>query len=649
LRRPFAFTVAAVLPAYLALSDGGYDVVVRHEMAVAVWWLLALGFAFRILPRARPPRGAAVAAAGFAVLVGITAVSLAWTSSDARAVDEVTRLLGYAGIVVLAWSCLGPRTWVAAAEGLVVGAIAICAIAVASRLDPDLLAPSEIERALSSERLFQPLGYWNGVAVWAAMAASMALAWSADARRTRVRAAALASAPIAVLAVYLTFSRGGVLSLALGIAIVIVLARNQRRAAIHAAALAVSSLGVVAVVEARPEIANGTGSGGAFAVAAALLAAVAICWGVARATRGLGRRDATPTEAGARADTRATAGRRLWIAGALVVAALVVSTAGAALVEGLSDDDAAAQVASADPVQRLTTATGNRPAYWGAALDAFADEPLRGIGPGTFEFWWAQHGDKPGLVADAHSLYLETLAEVGLVGLLGLVLVLAALAVASAGGWTSGARRAPAPATAMLAAASVYVVAVGFDWMWELTAVSVLGIGAAVILASAGSEPAERRWDSAPGRRAVPSLALAAIAIAAGAIHVPGLVSVERSRASNTQLELGDPGEAVELADDAVSAAPWEAEPYAVRARAERRLGSLHRALEDAQAAVERESLEPEHRLLVAEIEADLGHPDAADAALDSAFFLSPRSPRFRRDEVARLEDRIAELRASGS
>jgi Flp pilus assembly protein TadD len=105
----------------------------------------------------------------------------------------------------------------------------------------------------------------------------------------------------------------------------------------------------------------------------------------------------------------------------------------------------------------------------------------------------------------------------------------------------------------------------------------------------------------------------------------------------------------VELADDAVRAAPWEAEPHAVQARAERRLGSLHRALEDAQAAVERESLEPEHRLLVAEIEADPGHPDAADAALDRAFSLSPRSPRFRRDEVARLEDRIAELRASGS
>ena len=36
----------------------------------------------------------------------------------------------------------------------------------------------------------------------------------------------------------------------------------------------------------------------------------------------------------------------------------------------------------------------------------------KGIGPGTFEFWWSRNGIYPGgFVRDAHSLYMETLAK----------------------------------------------------------------------------------------------------------------------------------------------------------------------------------------------------------------------------------------------
>ena len=56
--------------------------------------------------------------------------------------------------------------------------------------------------------------------------------------------------------------------------------------------------------------------------------------------------------------------------------------------------------------------------FWEAAVDANATDPSVGIGPGTFDFWWTQHGSYAAYVRDAHSLYVETLAELGIIGLL---------------------------------------------------------------------------------------------------------------------------------------------------------------------------------------------------------------------------------------
>jgi O-antigen ligase len=55
--------------------------------------------------------------------------------------------------------------------------------------------------------------------------------------------------------------------------------------------------------------------------------------------------------------------------------------------------------------------------FWEAAIGANKTDPLIGIGPGTFQFWWAKHGSYAAPVVDAHSLYIETLGELGIVGL----------------------------------------------------------------------------------------------------------------------------------------------------------------------------------------------------------------------------------------
>ncbi len=59
----------------------------------------------------------------------------------------------------------------------------------------------------------------------------------------------------------------------------------------------------------------------------------------------------------------------------------------------------------------------NRYQLWSAAVHENATSPLTGTGSGTFEYWWARNGDVDETVRDTHSLYLQTLGELGIVGL----------------------------------------------------------------------------------------------------------------------------------------------------------------------------------------------------------------------------------------
>jgi hypothetical protein len=109
--------------------------------------------------------------------------------------------------------------------------------------------------------------------------------------------------------------------------------------------------------------------------------------------------------------------------------------------------------------------------YWHVAWHVGLHHPLAGTGGGTFDLSWAAYGDlaKWGDVLDAHSLYLETFSELGLVGLV-LVCALAAPVVSALRG------RASATTAAALGGAVAYLVHAGVDWDWEMPAVTTVGI-----------------------------------------------------------------------------------------------------------------------------------------------------------------------------
>ena len=92
---------------------------------------------------------------------------------------------------------------------------------------------------------------------------------------------------------------------------------------------------------------------------------------------------------------------------------LVMGAIATAVFEG--KPEAVSPEQRADPA-RLGSVDSNRYRYWEVALETWADRPLRGIGSGGFQVEWLKVRDRVDTSGDAHSLYLETGAELGIVG-----------------------------------------------------------------------------------------------------------------------------------------------------------------------------------------------------------------------------------------
>jgi hypothetical protein len=606
-----AFALPAILLLYYALRGGSYDIVPLQESALAVWWVLGLGWAFGLLPRARPTRGALVPLGAILLLAVWTAISLSWTSSDERTFAELARFLHYTGLLVLVWSVVTRDTWRAAAAGLLAGGVAVSALAVGSRLDPGAYPTNYITLRFHVNRLSYPFNYWNAVGAWTVMAMAMALAWSAHVRNLVLRALCLAAVPVCGTAAYLTYSRAAVIDVAIGLLVVIALSRNRWVTFIHAIGATAGAALAIAAVRSHHQIVEATGNKGAGAVALALLGAIIISAAVAVAT-GL-----------ARGDDRWRLPKRpaqIAVVSAVVLIAIVVPVAGHNTIsDRWHEFHTEAQVDTSDPAARLSHLNGNRYFIWRSAWKAFTHEPIKGIGSGTFEFWWNQHGNTE-FIRDAHSIYIEELGEQGLPGGILTLLMLGGLLV---GGLRARRRVAESDIglqAGLIGAFAVFLFAAGVDWMWESTAVGVFAVAAAAISIGARSEPLIR----AP--RLVTRAPVVAVAAVAALIQLPGLVSTSATRHSQTQFSAGHTASALASANDAIQAEPWAASPYVQRALVEEGADQLDAARADLLRAQKREPQNWRQPLLLSRVDAERGDAAAALADFNRAKKLRPAS-----------------------
>ena len=402
-----------------------------------------------------------------------TALSALWSVRPAQSILEARRSIVYAAVVLalLLLARRGSTRALALATWAGTGSLLLYALArylvAARRPDP-----------FEAFDLSQPIGYANGVGILAAVAILLALG-IAEAERGALAAVAGATVPPLALALTLTVSNGSWLALGVGLAVSVVLRAEPQRFLATTVGVALPSAAAVALGRYSRYAADGATVriGGTVllltALGAAAVAAVAVL-----------------------AAARIPSARTHRLRRAVVAVVIVLALAGAAAV---------AHAGSTEP----------RASYWSVAWHDYTAHPALGSGAGTFGFAWLRFG-KPLVYAgalDAHSLYIETLAELGPVGLL-LVLALVLFPLRRI------ARRRGAPYVATVAGAyCAFVLHAGLDWDWELPAVIVaaLACGAALLAAEpAATEPLPRRVRAA---LVVGALALAGCAIAGARSH----------------------------------------------------------------------------------------------------------------------------------
>ena len=611
--RPWRGAALAALPALglftAALGGGAYALIARSEAFVLVWWTLVLGLTFALLPRARPTRTMTVAVACWLLLAGWTALGLLWTESLERTFIEVARVLGFAGAVLAIGLTFRDGEWRLAVAAVAVAAAGVCGLAMSSRLAPalfdDPLSSADLVRRLSF-----PLNYWNALGCWSAMTVTLALAWSAHARAWLPRGAALAGACLAGSVLYLTYSRSATAGVLIGVVVVVALTRHRWLVAAHALVALAGTGVIILAIRSAPAIAQGTGGegGGKVAIVAGL---VFLACPVAAL---LTSRSRVETWRAPRRPVRAA-----MIAAAVVAGFAAVATGPALADRAWQSFHRPTPSLTGDPALRLGTLGGTRHALWSAALDGFADHPLGGTGAGTYEFVWNRDPHRAYYVRDAHSIYLESLTELGLPGallLLGAIGSLLAAAVASA------LREAGGAGPAVAGTLAVYCICAGVDWMWESTAVTAMAVALGALAATSGSRP------SAPliARRRV---AVAVAALLGLGIQLPVIASAVQVRASQQAARAGDADEAIAAATTAVQVAPWGAAGYSQRALVLERLGLGGRAAADARRAADREPTSWRHWLVLARVEAERGRIGPAIAAARRAAALNPRAPLF--------------------
>ena len=610
-RRAGGFVAALSMTFLLALEGGGYDIVIRHQVGLVIWAAIALGLGVGILPRGRLTPAAWVAVGGLGAMAALTLLAHIWTESDGRTTEELARTLEYTGVVALAFLTLNRYTWRGAAMGFAAAALLVPFLALTARLFPHVIT-DPFASGGGGDRLSYPFDYWNGVSCWGAMAVAIGLTLSANASRSEIRATSLACVPAAALTIYLSYSRFGAAAVVIAVIAAVVFSRNRWTCLANAIVAAAAASVAILAVRGQPEIAHATGGAGGGAVAAAVIAVGLVCAAAAAMTKAAGL-DRVRMETGS---ARFALGGSL--VGVLLLAVALNGPIGTSWDKFKNDRPPPGNGGT----DRFTSLGSARYDTWNAAVDAFEAHPLDGVGPGSFELYWSRHG-KAGFVRDAHSLYIETAAELGLPGLLALLVALCGLLTAAVQARKRWSRpRELAAGSAMLAGFVVFLTYAGIDWMWELGAIGTLAIGGIAVTCAGGFD----RFGTEPLRPWIRVL-LVGFAVAGAVSQVPGLVSTERIRASETELAAGDPAKAKDLADDAIAAEPWAGYPYAARALALESADDLTAAQSSAKDAIDRDPYDWRQYLLLARIDARLGDRRGVEAQLSEARRLAPHSP----------------------
>lgn len=611
-----------LLVVYFGFNGGGYFPGADAFVTVVLALILALRLWFASEPLAGFGPLAGIAA-GLLLLFGLwTALSGGWSDAPGRAVIEADRVLLYLlALILFASATRSTDRMRLIVRGVAVGAVVVCVVGLITRVAPDVwpIAPD-----LQQGRLSYPLTYWNAFGLLAAIGFILCTHLACSELEPRVvRVLGAAAMPVLGAALFFTFSRGAIAVAILGLVAYALLARPR---GLIGGLLAGAPATVIAIMSAYdadllagdfPTTSRAAAQGHDVALVVALCAVgAAVVRVLALPLDGFLTRVRLPGWAHRWAQPVA------WGIGIVVVAAVFVGANGPDRVSDNYDRfvKGNAVVQTGDLRSRLGDPGNNRRIdQWDVAMEGYRQDRFKGLGAGTYENLWNERRPVTFAILDAHSLYVEVLAELGITGLLLLAGTLVLIVFALARGVWRGRDRYVY--SALLATAIAWLVRAGLDWDWEMPAVTIwlfCAGGAALALSSRGRARPLRLG-------VVARLALSLVCLCVAVVPAAIAVSEHRLEQSEAALARGDCKTAESEAHGALDLISFRAEPRQLLAYCAARRGDFDGALSEARQAARRDPRNWRYRFDIALIEAASGG-DPVPAARAAAS-LNPRDP----------------------
>lgn len=425
-----------------------------------------------------------------ATLVLIKGLSFTWSVGRDDTIQEMLRSAMYLGTFVLALASLSSRRqvpWLLDGANLVIALVA--GYGLMQKVDPVHFPPT----SLDGVRIGTTLEYPNTAAVMVAMGIVLASARMVQTKSVAVRALYAPLVLAFFAALYFTFSRGAMLSLGLGAAVLFVITAHRLRMFTNLALVAVPGAWLMWQVQGldgllqsnapqQQRISEGAVLGTDLIVA--LLAAAVLQAGYAALSN---RYELMP---GVHRALGALVLAGIVLVGGLGTAQVLKQYGGPEGVYGtfVSNDE------PVNPNQRLVSVSNKvRLEYWKVGLKEWKEHPWTGSGAGTFSYTWNK--DRPGLnnTLLVHNVYLEQGTETGVFAFLAFVAF--ALGVIIYPAWTalraSGERRLWL--AGLSAAIIVYLTSSFAEWHWYLPASTILFF---ILAASAVKLASRVEWDT---------------------------------------------------------------------------------------------------------------------------------------------------------
>lgn len=617
--------VPGALVLYFAFNSGG-----SYPGAPAyIAMLLCVAMAIRGLLAGFPLAGASrllgVATVSMSLYALLTLLSGLWSHAPGVARVEFDLPLVYLLAMVVCGSIARTRArlrWVL--RGLAAASVIVCGSGLISRTLPHVWPTTP---TIVNNRLSFPVTYWNVLGLLAALGIVLCVHLSSDLREHwAARTLGAGGVPILASTLLLTFSRGAI---AICVIVLVVYGLLGRPRGLMSSLIAVGPATAAAVKVSYDANLLGTfnpTTPAAVSQGHHVAAVVLICVAGAIVLRGglCVFADARLQGCALPAYLRRPSALAGWLSLALLGVVLII-----VFRHPLSREYHAffrsSPVNQSVARNRLTDPSNNgRISNWKVAIRGWRSAPILGHGAGTYQNEWARYRPNDVFVLDAHSLYLETLDELGVVGLILLLIPILVILIRVATRIRGRARPLYAAVFAVLLGWAIHA---GVDWDWEMPVVSIIffSLGGFTLGRRPRADGTPRSWLAEVSSRFALRAPLALGFLLLAVLPAFTWVSQQRLDAASYAFSRGDCVTARRESLDSISLLGNRADPYEIIAYCDVRLGQPGAAVAAIHRAVALDPGDWNYRYDLALMEAADGLDPRAAARVAAQF--DPREP----------------------